>query len=76
MSDWKTVGWDELSHEEPKRVNQGHAFDRPKAITWPSWCRHCGHVPLKNDISKLVTKIGCNYEKDARFKQWRARLNQ
>jgi hypothetical protein len=64
---WKTVSLTELSKEEPERKDRGHSFIRPKRIPWLSYCRYCGHVPLKNEISVLVTRIGCAFERDQRY---------
>jgi Zn ribbon nucleic-acid-binding protein len=33
-------------------------------------CVKCGHVPLTNRISELVTKIGCGYHKHPAYKAW------
>lgn len=70
-ADWKTIGWDDVSQEEPQRPNRSHAFVAvsPK-VPYPNFCRYCGHIPLKNWISKLVTKIGCGFEADPRYKEW------
>lgn len=46
-----------------------HKFEAP-GKTKVAFCTRCGHVPLSNGISKLVTKLGCNYENDSRYKAW------
>lgn len=73
MNDWVTVKASELSSEEPKRSTRGHGFVRPKKMQWLCYCRYCGHLALKNDVSKLVTKVGCDFERDPRFLSWKRR---
>jgi hypothetical protein len=70
VSDWVSVGWNEVSKEEPARQSRGHSFTTIKRVTWPKFCQYCGHVALKNGISVLVNRIGCDYERDSRFKAW------
>jgi hypothetical protein len=71
VSDWVTVLASELSHEEPRRANRGHSFRGVRGkIGFPQFCCHCGHCALKNEISILVTRIGCDYERDQRFRDW------
>jgi len=46
-----------------------------KHLAWLSYCRRCGHVPLRNEISQLVTRLGCGYERDQRYQAWLARAH-
>ena len=71
MSDWQTIRFDAVSKEEPKRVDRGHAFTTPKRVPWLKFCRSCGHIPLRNAISEIVSKAGCGYETDVRYLAWR-----
>ena len=70
MADWIQVDLNDLSDKEPPRKDQNHSFTSPKGLAWLHYCRHCGHVGLKNVISVLVTKIGCGYERDPRYQTW------
>jgi hypothetical protein len=68
---WVTVRPDQLSEEEPKRTNRGHSFiNISRYVSWPTYCRHCGLIPLKNDISQFCVRLGCDYELDGRYKLW------
>jgi hypothetical protein len=69
MPDWISVNLASLSHEEPQRQDRAHSFRHAKG-TSIQFCRYCGHVPLKNAISVLVTRVGCGYESDLRFQNW------
>lgn len=71
MSDWVTVSERELGTLEPKRSNRGHSYTHVAKVSWPSFCKYCGLIPLKNAISKLCAKLGCDYALDPRVKQWR-----
>jgi DNA-binding sugar fermentation-stimulating protein len=51
-------------------MKQGHTFRSPKHIRWLSHCVSCGHIPLSNAISQVVTQAGCNYESDPRYRAW------
>ncbi len=70
---WITIKLSELSDAEPVRRDGKHSFISPKRITWLRYCKYCGHVACNNHISSLVTKIGCSYENDVRFRAWRKR---
>jgi hypothetical protein len=70
MSDWVSVSVEQLKADEPARKDRGHSFTCPKRIPWLRYCKHCGHVGLKNAISVLVTRIGCGYERDPRYVTW------
>ncbi len=35
-----------------------------------SSCMFCGHVPLKNNISQIVTRAGCGYARNSQYKSW------
>lgn len=37
-------------------------------------CRHCGLVALRNPISALCIKLGCNYDLHPRFRAWLKRV--
>lgn len=52
------------------KFRRGHRFFQPKGVA-VTFCKSCGHVPLSNAISQYVTKLGCDYEDDARFKAWK-----
>lgn len=69
MSDWITVSLADLT-PDPPRTNRGHSFDKMRGISWPSYCKCCGLVLLKNPISQLCVRIGCDYALDPRVKQW------
>lgn len=71
--DWITVSLSELSTAEPKRDSRGHSFTGIRGKHgFPQFCGHCGHVALKNGISQLVTRIGCDYQRDPRYRAWLA----
>lgn len=74
MSGWVTVSVSDLSDKDPPRTDRGHHFQGIHGkFGFPQFCQYCGHVPLKNDISVLCTKIGCAYPRDPRFIAWRRR---
>jgi hypothetical protein len=33
-------------------------------------CTKCGHVHLHNEISRLVTSLGCDYEESQKYRNW------
>lgn len=74
--DWVTISAAQLSRVEPMRNNRGHSFVSPKFMPWLQYCRFCGHVALKNDISVLITRIGCDYEGDPRYVGWLLRTKR
>lgn len=76
MSEWKTVSFnEELDHEE--MPDRGHSFIKiSKHVQWPPFCRTCGHIPLKNAISTLVTKLGCRYKTKTQYVQWLSTLRR
>lgn len=48
-----------------------HVFPpRTKKHNYIPCCDKCGHVPLNNRISILVTKAGCAYRNNAQYRQW------
>ncbi|WNM70233.1 hypothetical protein [Myxococcus phage Mx1] len=51
----------------------GHSFTLSGGIKSRAriqYCKRCGHVPLKNGISQLVTRLGCEYENSPLYKRW------
>lgn len=42
----------------------------PRRIPWLRYCVNCGHLPLNNWISQLVTRLGCGYADTPQFKAW------
>lgn len=68
---WVTVAETELSDVDPVRTNRGHSWTHCRKVSWPQFCKYCGLIPLKNEISQLCARLGCDYEHDARVKQWR-----
>lgn len=74
---WVTVSLAELTTAEPPRIDRGHSFGGIRGKHgFPQFCQFCGHVPLKNDISALCTKLGCGYPKDARYLAWRRKCTR
>lgn len=72
MANWISLSLNDLLDDtEPPRPNHGHSYMViSKYVSWPHFCKYCGHVPLKNGISQLVSKIGCGYERDPRYVAW------
>lgn len=71
-TNWVQINFNEkLSEEETDRKDRNHSFRGVHGnYGFPQFCRHCGHVNLSNYISNLVSRIGCDYEKDSRYRQW------
>jgi hypothetical protein len=69
MSNWVTLKPEDLLPDEPPRKGP-HSWTTIPGMAWPTYCRHCGHVPLRNWISRLVTRLGCGYEQDAQYRLW------
>lgn len=51
--------------------HQGHRWNHVRGYPGIRWCVSCGHVPLRNAISTLVTTIGCNWEDHPTIQAWR-----
>ena len=49
----------------------GHSWYSPKRMAWLTYCYKCGHVALKNDISQLISRIGCDYEEHPAYLHWK-----
>lgn len=48
---------------------RNHKF-RPLVKTGFVYCENCGLLNLKNWISVLCVKLGCDYKENAQFKAW------
>lgn len=46
-----------------------HAWGMYRNYPW-AVCLHCGHVSLKNDISRWASKKGCAYREDPAYVNW------
>lgn len=66
-SDWVSASVSDLTDESASQPNRSHSFITIKKLAYPAYCERCGHCNLKNDISQLVTRIGCNYKRDSRY---------
>lgn len=70
MSDWKSAQVSDLVDVPERRGPHAWRTVGPKS-NWPKFCLHCGHVPLRNEISDLITKLGCAAKSDPRVKNWK-----
>lgn len=69
-SGWVSAKFEDLKDEAPV-TNRAHSFRGIHGTHgFPQFCRFCGHVPLKNAISELVTRLGCGYESNSQFREW------
>ena len=56
---------------EPEVYNmEPHAPKQLKGLPW-KYCRYCGLVYLRNDISTTCIRLGCNYSLHPDYQRWR-----
>jgi len=65
---WQLINSAELNKAEVYKM-EAHNAGMIKGIPWQV-CKKCGLVYLRNDISKLAIRLGCNHELHQEFKQW------
>jgi uncharacterized protein (DUF2225 family) len=52
-----------------------HCFHAMSRLWTVHYCCECGHAAMKNELSQIVTKIGCGYKTDQRYKYALKRLH-
>ena len=69
---WVTVSPSSLDNTREAYKEKAHVFSErlSKKSAWPAYCRLCGLVKLKNDLTKRATVLGCYY---ADHPSWRTR---
>lgn len=71
---WVRASKDDFRPEDDVPLTGPHNIQPAgRHLSWLRYCRRCGHVPLRNSISRLVTQLGCGYERDARYQAWKTR---
>jgi len=73
MSGNGSGGWVTIDPSKPSpdaKLTGPHHFKPMKRLSSFRYCIRCGHADLRNKISEMVTRIGCGYEDDPRYKTW------
>jgi hypothetical protein len=61
MSDWQPIAWSDIRQGQRRRV--GHSFAvLSRKVPWLRACAGCGLVPLKNKLTEVAIKAGCEIE--------------